>query len=144
MPVNPTYVDVMALLVTGGLGTIGVDLFGGEWGHTGTQDVDEQVLVLEGVGFPSPQPDVFEQPGVQILVRGPRSNQPDGRDIDVYVRAKAISDYLLTLPDTTEVNSVCYKGFEEGSNIAPLGKDENKRFIYSLNFFTWRNGAAGP
>jgi len=128
---RPTYYDVMWLLEDGGIGTIGTDLFGGEWGRW----TDEQILCLEGVGTPADPKELYEMPGVQILVRGEKR----GRDIDVYEKAKEVSDYLLGLPDTTDANDVCYKGFEESSNIAPLGKDFNQRFIYSMNFYTYRN-----
>lgn len=130
MSSNPVYYDVISLLTAGGFGALGSDIFGGEWGEP-----DVQVLVLGGDGFPSAQPDIYEQPGVQIIVRGARK----GRDFDVYTPAKAISDYLLTLSDNTTANGVCYKGFEEASNIAPMGKDANERFMYSMNFYTWRN-----
>lgn len=134
MPSNPVYYDVLTLLAAGGFGTIGAQLFGGEWGSP-----NAQILVLDGPGFPSAQPGVYEQPGVQILVRGEKG----GRDIDVYREAKRVHDYLLTQPDSANVNGVCYKGFEANSNIAALGKDDNERFIYSANFYTWRNGAEG-
>ncbi len=127
---TPTYFDVFTLLSDNGFGVIGVDLFGGEWGA-----VDEQILVLEGVGTPVILKTEYENPGVQILVRG----VPRGRDKDVYAKAKPISDFLLNLPADTLVNNICYAGFEETSNIAPLGKDENERFIYSMNFSTFRN-----
>jgi len=130
---NPTYFDVMTLLGDNGFGDIGTDLFGGEWGAP-----DSQVLVLEGPGSPSDHKDIYEQPSVQILVRGPKTGT-DRRDIDVYARAKAISDFMLSQLECTEINGVKYLGFEEGSNIAPLGKDINERFVYSMNFFTWRN-----
>ncbi|MCK4621338.1 MAG: hypothetical protein KAT62_03885 [Desulfuromonadales bacterium] len=127
---NPTYFDVLSLLAANGFGSLGVEIFGGEWGAP-----DKQVLVLEGVGTPSPLKDLYEQPGVQIIVRGDKGD----RDIDVYVRAKAVSDFMLSQSDSIEINGVCYKGFEEGSNIAPLGKDDEERFNYSMNFITWRN-----
>lgn len=131
---NPTYYDIMMALAVAGFGTAGVTLFGGEWGG-----VDSQVLVLDGPGFSSELKDQYESPGFQVLVRGPKSGAPDSRDIDVYRRAKSISDYLLALPETFEANGACYKGIEETSNIAPLGKDANERFVYSMNFITWRN-----
>lgn len=130
MPENPAYYDVLSLLVNGGFGTLGSELFGGEWG-----DPDSQILVKEGVGFPVDQAEIYQQPGVQVLVRGDVLEA----DLDVYRRAKQVSDYLLTLSDATEINGVCYRGFEEGSTIGPLGKDENERFIYSMNFYTYRN-----
>jgi hypothetical protein len=136
MTETPTYADVMTLLSDNSLGVIGEDLFGGEWGtKTLNTDIDEQVLVIEGVGTPSELKDLYEQPSVQILVRGPKA----GADIDVYQRAKRISNFLLSQSECTEINGKIYKGFEEGSNLAALGKDENQRFIYSMNFFTFRN-----
>jgi hypothetical protein len=134
MPSNPVYYDVLTLLASGGFGTLGSQLFGGEWGAP-----DEQILVLEGPGYPSDQPGIYEQPGVQVLVRGVKG----GRDVDVYRKAKQVHDFLLTQPDDAQINGVCYKGFEANSNIAALGKDQNERFIYSANFYTWRNGARG-
>lgn len=127
---NPTYFDVMTLLEANSFGVDGVSLFGGEWGSP-----SQQILVMEGVGFPSPLTGLYEQPGVQILVRGEKGEA----DIDVYLRAKPISDFMLAQPEDLDINGTCYKGFEEGSNLAPLGKDSNERFTYSQNFYTWRN-----
>jgi len=127
---NATYYDVAQLLADNGLGTLGVDLFGGEWGAP-----DAQVLCLEGVGTPSDIKDTYEQTSVQILVRGEKR----ARDHDVYAVARAVSLFLLGLSDCVTVNGTDYKGFEEGSNIAPLGMDTNERFMYSLNFYTYRN-----
>ena len=130
MPTNPFYFDVLTLLQNAGFGTAGTDLFGGEWGAP-----DAQTLVRTGVGFPSPQPEIYEQPAVQILTRG----EVIEADIDVYIRAKAISDYLLTQTDSVDINGVCYRGFEEGSTLSALGKDEKERHVYSANYYSWRN-----
>lgn len=130
---NPTYADTATLLSLNGFGAMGTDIFGGEWGSP-----DKQILCLEGVGVPSDLKDIYEQPSVQILVRGTKSGT-GSRDIDVYTAAKAISDFLLQQLEHVEISGTCYLGFEQGSNIAPLGKDENERFVYSLNFMTYRN-----
>ncbi len=127
---NPVYYDVAFHLQSSGLGVLGSDLFGGEWGKP-----DKQTLVLEGPGIPSPLKDTYEQPSVQILVRGSKLES----DYQVYRSAKLIYDFMVSLPETVELNGTCYKGMEIGSNLAPLGKDENQRFIYSMNFTTWRN-----
>jgi len=132
---NPAYFDVMTLLKDNKLGVIDNDLFGGEWG----EGCDEQALCLEGVGVPSDLKQTYENPGVQILVRGEKAGQEGGRDIDVYARAKAIYDLLVTQEDSIIINDVCYTGFEPTTNLAALGKDENERFIYSMNFTTYRN-----
>ena len=133
---TPVYFDVMTLISDNKLGVINDDLFGGEWG-----DTDEQILVLEGVGVPSDLKESFENPGVQILVRGPVAGQGTGRDIDVYAKAKAVYDLLVSQEDNVLIGDVCYTGFEPTSNIAPLGKDDNERFNYSMNFTTFRNQA---
>lgn len=133
---NPAYADVMTLISDNALGVIGETLFGGEWGtKSGDVDIDEQVMVLEGPGTPSDIKEMYENPAIQILVRGIKR----GRDIDVYSKAKAVSDLLLLTVDGFEINGTCYTGFEETSNIAQLGKDSNERFVYSMNFSTFRN-----
>lgn len=133
---TPVYFDVMTLIEDNNLGVPEDNLFGGEWGKP-----DEQILVLEGVGVPSDLKESFENPGIQILVRGPVAGQEKSRDIDVYTKAKAVYDLLVSQDDSVLINDVCYTGFEPTSNIAPLGKDENERFMYSMNFTTFRNQA---
>lgn len=128
---NSTSFDVATLLDANALGTLGTDLFIGEW----FADADKQTLCLEGVGTPVDLKELYEQPNVQIFVRGDKREA----DHDVYLRAKAISDFLLSQNDCVTINGVGYKGFEEASNIAQLGKDDNELFIYSMNFMTFRN-----
>lgn len=127
---KPVYYHVAFFLANNGFGTLGDDIFGGEWGKA-----DKQILVLNGVGSPADPKELFENPGLQIIVRGAK------RDADhlVYTVAKTVSDFLLALPDSVDISGVCYTGFEETSNIANLGKDENERFLYSMNFTTFRN-----
>ena len=127
---NPVYYDVAFYLDANGFGTLGTDLFGGEWGQ-----VDKQILVLGGAGTPSELKSLYEMPDIQILVRGNKSES----DRHVYAIAKGVSDLLLSALDNVDINGTCYTGFEPSSNIAPLGKDENERFIYSMNFTTYRN-----
>lgn len=131
MSLNPIHYDVATLLGDNGLGVIGTDLFGGEW-NAGT---DAQTLVLDGIGVPTDLKDLYEQLSVQILVRGDRNEAAR----HVYTRAKQISDFLLSRPECVTINSTDYKGFEQGSTIAPLGKDANERHVYSMNFTTFRN-----
>lgn len=126
---NAAHFDIATLLDANALGTLGTDLFGGEWG-----DTDKQTLVLDGVGTPSDLKQTFENPGIQILVRGEKLQAAHL----VYVTAKAIYDFLVTQPESVTINTTEYKGFEPSSNIAPLGKDADERHIYSLNFSTYR------
>ena len=80
-PADPTYYDVATLLQSGSFGTLGVDLFGGEWGVA-----DRQILVLETSAPVSDVPATFESTGVQILIRGDKGE----RDLAVYRRAKLL------------------------------------------------------
>lgn len=133
---TPVYFDVMTLIEDNKIAVIDDNLFGGEWGKP-----DEQILVLEGVGVPSDLKQSFENPGIQILVRGTVAGQENCKDIDVYAKAKAVYDLLVSQDDSVLIGDVCYTGFEPTSNIAPLGKDKNERFNYSMNFTTYRNQA---
>ena len=62
---TPTYYLVASLLSQNGFGSLGTDIFGGEWGRC-----DEQILVIEGIGTPADPKELYENPSVQILVRG--------------------------------------------------------------------------
>lgn len=127
MITNPAYYDVANYLMANSFSNV----YSGGWGR----GQDEQTLVLNGVGVPSDMKELYEHAGVQILVRG-----KDGTaDFIVYQEAKRISDFLLGLPERVEMGGVCYSGFEEESSITNLGKDEKQRFIYSMNFSTYRN-----
>lgn len=129
---NPFYFDVATLISDELAGfTLGANLFGGEW----STKSDAQVMCLEGVGVPSELKELFENVSVQILVRG-NKRQADNK---VYSEAKNVSDFLLSQSECVTINGIDYKGFEEGSTIAPLGKDDKERFVYSMNFFSWRN-----
>lgn len=128
---KPAYYDVAQHLSANGFGVLGDDLWAGEWG----EDIDKQTLVMNGVGTVADPKELYENPGIQILVRGAK-NEPDH---EVYSVAKSISDFLLALLDGVDIQGTCYTGFEESTNIANLGKDDNERFVYSMNFTTFRN-----
>jgi hypothetical protein len=127
---KPVYYHIAFYLADNGFGSLGDNIFGGEWG-----EADKQIACFGGPGTPSELKETYENPGLQILVRG---NKREADHI-VYTAAKAVSDFLLSLPDSIEISGVCYTGFEPTTDIANLGKDENERFIYSMNFSTYRN-----
>lgn len=131
MTTNAVYYDIVTLLSNNALGSLGVNLNGSEW----LINVDAQTVVLDGIGTPSELKEIYEQPSFQILVRGEKRQAAH----EVYTKAKVISDFLLSQPECVTINATDYKGFEQGSNIAALGKDENERHIYSMNFYTYRN-----
>lgn len=127
---TPAYLDLANFLAANGFGTMGDDIWAGEWGPP-----NRQLMLLNGVGVPSELKDLFENPGIQIFARG----EKHVADHVVYAAAKAVSDFILSLADNIEIQGVCYTGFEPTTNIVNLGKDSNERFIYSMNFTTFRN-----
>lgn len=127
---KPAYYDLALYLAANDFGTLGTDIFAGEWGSA-----SKQLMLLNGVGVPSDVKDLYENPGIQIFARGDKREA----DHEVYSTAKEVSDFILALADNIEINGVCYTGFEPTTNIANLGKDDNERFIYSMNFTTFRN-----
>ena len=126
---NAPHYDVATLLDDNAIGTLATDLFGGEWGKP-----DRQILILDGPGIPSELKTLFENPSIQILVRGDK----DEAARTVYTTAKAVYDFLVAQTDSVTINGCEYKGFEVRTNITPLGMDESQRHIYSMNFLTWR------
>jgi len=128
---NAPSFDIMTLLGANGFGTIGTDLFCLMW-NPGT---DKQTLVMDSEGFDTEQKDQYEQPGFQILVRGDKRESPK----IVHDRARLIWLFIKDSSDSVTINSVEYLGFELSGNMVTLGKDENERFTYSMNFFTYRN-----
>jgi len=129
---NSVAEDIADYIETGGFGVLGTDLFGVQWGPDGD---DKQILVMETGGVDSPLKDAYEQPTFQILVRGDKND----RYPDIYARIRDIHEYLISSSETTVINGLTYLGFEPLSNIAPIGKDDNDRFIYSSNYYTFRN-----
>ena len=136
---NPVYYDVAFHLQSNGFGTLGDDLFGGEWGfkvgpNEAHEEVDKQILVLSSSGIPSDLKNLYEQPNLQIIVRGDRNET----DLTIWRRSNEIFRFLLSLPETININGCIYKGFEEASGLLQLGKDTNQRFAYSFNLTTYR------
>ena len=130
--------DVAQILVDEGVLTaaavplaLGTNLFIFEWGS----EIDEQILIVDAGGFSSDQKDQYEQPIFQILSRGKKSK---GAEI-AHNNLKIVRDFLLTMESNITINTTEYLTFEEQSNLAPLGNDENDRFVYTSNFFTYRN-----
>ena len=135
---NSSSYDIMKLLgqETNGLGltqgSSGTTPLGhGEWMAI-TDKI--QILVVEGVAPPSHQFDLVEIVAVQVLVRGAKRDS----EHKVYKKAFDIYSYLLDLPDSFVSQGNEYKGMEASSNLAPLGRDEEERFTYSMNFISYR------
>lgn len=128
---NAPHFDIASKIGAGTSLTLGTDLFCGEWGRA-----DYQVLVMDGVAPPSDLPFSYEQIGIQILVRGAKSQAARS----VYETGKMVYDFIISLPDNFDANGCQYSSFEPSSNLAHIGKDENERHIYTMNFTAYRSG----
>ncbi len=139
MPQNSVIFDIVQLL-DGQFGlTAAQNFFAGEWGMAATgEEIDSQVCVYETGGFDSPLRLLYEQPTFQIIVRGKRgeNNQTP------YNLLRQIHEYLIGLEEPVDINGACYLGFEPQGAIVQLGRDENDRFMYSINYYSYRNATA--
>ena len=127
--------DIRTLLNDNALGVEGTDLFSFECGTDNEgEEIDSQTLIIDTEPFTSDLKDQYEQPTFAILVRG----VIDGDSKTVYDKIRAIIEFLIVQPTQT-INTVDYLEFEPIAGVAPLGKDKNSRFVYSMNFYTFRN-----
>jgi len=122
-------IDIMSLLDTNAFGTTGTDLFAMAW----NEDVDAQVLVMDGGNIDVPLKELNENPMFQILVRGNR-----GADMNTaYTLIRSIHEFLIVqvrqIIDLTE-----YVEYEPIGGINALGRDENDRTVFSSNYYTFR------
>lgn len=127
--------DIKTLLDANGFGTDGDDLFAFEWGSDiKGAEIDKQTLILDTEAIPSDLKKLYEQPVFLILVRGTKNEAAK----TVHDRARAIWEFLI-IQETQDINGVSYLQFEPIDGMIPLGRDGNKRFVYSMTFYTFRN-----
>lgn len=128
---NAVSFDIMQLLAANGFGTQGTDLFALEWGA----GIDKQILIMDSEGLESEQKLANEHPGFQVLTRG---GKKESQGV-AYASARAVHIFLINRPDLLTINGVDYLGFEPVSNLIPLGRDDNQRYTFSVNYLTYRN-----
>jgi len=128
--------DIRTLLAGGGLGlTDGTDLFSFEWGTDDEgEEIDSQTLIVDTEPMDTDLKETYEQPTFVILVRG--SVDEGGKA--VHDRARAVYEFMLARVTQT-INGVDYLEFEPIGGLYPIGRDSNSRFVYSMNFYTFRD-----
>lgn len=129
---NSVAKDIATLLVANGLGVLGTSLFAEEFGP---DTIDVQTVVISTGGINPEDKQAHEHLTFQVLCRGARNASSSS----VYTMEKNIYDLLVALPEQNTINSTNYLGFEPVSNIASLGRDENDRFVYTMNYSTYRD-----
>lgn len=128
--------DVMQWLGTKCLGlNAGKNMFCGEWGYVDGEEIDAQVLIVDTDVPVFTLKESGQSVGIQIIVRGDRTESASV----VYERAKQISDEILNPREPVTMGCACYSDWDELTNIAGLGQDENARHVVSMNFIAHRN-----
>ena len=134
MALNAVSEDVRTLLNDNVKGVAGTDLFSFQWGSaSGGKEINKQILVTDAEAIDFPIKDQGEQPVVNIMVRG----ETKEKVLSVHDRARDIYEFMIQRP-TEEINGVTYSQFAPLGGLVNLGKDGNNRFVYSMNFFTFR------
>lgn len=124
----------LADLLNGQLGlTLGLDLFAFEWGINGNSEIDAQVLIMDTGAQTTDNDLIYENPSVQVLFRGASTESGN----DLYERVKPVHDYIFSLTNTDQ-NGSGYAMFQPTSGLTPLGRDENRRYTYTSNFYAYR------
>lgn len=123
-------IDIMNLLAANGLGAVGTNLFAMAW----NEEVDAQTVVIDGEGFNTTLKDEYENPVFRILVRGSK-----GDDMNTaYTAIRAVHEFLIVQP-TQIIDGTEYLQYEPLSTIMTLGRDDNDRAVFSINYYTFRN-----
>lgn len=123
-------VDIMQLLNDNAFGTIGTDLFAMAW----NESVNAQILVMDVPGVDSPLKEVYENPSFQVLVRGDK-----GADmVTAHDLLRSIHEFLVVQP-VQFIGTTEYLQYEPLSTLSGLGRDDNDRAVFSMNYYTFRN-----
>lgn len=106
-----------------------------EWGKDSNgQEIENQVLIEEGEAAKSIVGDSYEQPVVQMTVRGGTEQTSD----EVWDYAVAIDDFVIQSSRVT-INNQSYALFEPLSSLQSLGRDEAGRHMVINRYFTYRD-----
>ena len=134
MSLNSVSEDIVTLLNANSKGVEGTDLFSFQWGRDSLgEEVDKQILVMDGQNIDVELKDEYENPVFIIYVRG-STVEPIKT---VYDRARDIYEFMLSQATQT-INTVEYLQFKDIGGLVALTKDGNNRFSYAMNFFTYR------
>lgn len=135
MALNNVAEDIRTILNDAAKGASGTDLFSFQWGFGASGDeIDKQILVTHTDDTIAMIKDEYENPNFNIMVRG--ETQEGAKS--VHDRARDIYEFLIQ-EKRQIINGTEYIEFAPIAGLQPLGKDANNRFVFSMNFFTFRN-----
>ena len=122
--------DIANFLSTNDFGTLGTDIFMFVWG----KDQEEQLLILETPGFEAELQESLERLSFQILYRGKKSKSA----LESYEKIRAVYEFL-NIQLNVIIDGTCYPQFNPLAPPAGIGQDDEDRFIFSMNYSTYRN-----
>ena len=129
---SPVSQDIAKFLETSGEGTIGVDIFMFGWG----EQEESQILIMETGGFDPELQESLERPSFQILVRGNKAESA----LTAYNKIRSVYELLLAQLNLI-IDGTCYPQFNPLAPPAGIGQDDEDRYIFSINYTTYRNPA---
>ncbi len=136
MALNSVSEDIKTLLNDNSKGIEGTDLFAFGWGFTDNgEEINKQILVTDTGNIEALIKDEYENPTFNIMVRGGTNEQ----DKAVHARARDIYEFMLQQVRQTLNGNEYVQYAPISEEIIPLGKDDNNRIVYAMNFFTFRD-----
>jgi len=137
MSLNAVSEDIRQLLDdnSAALGLASIPITSFQWkSETNGDEVDSQVLVLDTDAIDALIKDEYENPVFNVRVRGDTQEGVKS----VHDRARGIYEFLLQEVRTI-INGTEYVEYAPLGGLLPEGKDKSNRFIYTMNFFTYRD-----
>lgn len=126
--------DIADYLSSGGIGTVGTDIFKGYM--PGPPAVDAVVAIYE-TGGTAPIRAMSPGPGTTVVVQRPRIQVVCRAATDAYLtartKAKSVYDLIEGLP-TREINGVAYKWGAAVQEPFVMGRDESGRVLVACNY----------
>lgn len=130
MALNAASEDIRDLIIGAGF----TPTFSLAWGSgTDGDEINAQNLVTDTEAIPSIITDENENPTFNIMVRG-------GVDESAKVahdRARSLYEFLLQESSQT-INGTEYLRFTPIGGLLPIGRDGNRRPVYTMNFYSYR------
>jgi hypothetical protein len=134
MPLTSVSEDIRVLLDANGFGVSATDLFSHQWGSgLNGAEIDKQILVRDNGDIDALDKTIYETPTFTILVRG------GAKESFSTVRLRARTIYETMLQEERQViNGNEYVQFAPQGGLLPIGKDASNRWVFTMNFFTFR------
>ena len=130
MTKRPIAQDIADLLAANSLGTVGQDIFMFGWG----EKEESQFLILETGGFDPELQESLERLSFQVLYRGKKAESA----LIGYEKMREVYEFLNGQLNVV-VEGTCYPQFNPLAPPAGIGQDDEDRFIFSMNYVTYRN-----